>query len=185
MQHFLSLWLNARALITHGGQVQRPRQRTFKKFHSNNKLKYQVLVVKWNPFDNVSIAQVWLIIKCTNMVSSSHVKGNQGTSETKFSNQKGLIMLWVMIGSSFNCVDKASPRGLNLITTESEFQMNHNLNITLSNALAWLYQQKEKIRAPRNTFLKEKWVSTYKNEQRFCGVKVTIFSPINKCGDST
>ncbi len=26
MQNFLSLWLNARAQITHGGQIQRPRQ---------------------------------------------------------------------------------------------------------------------------------------------------------------
>ncbi len=26
MQNFLSLWLNAGAQITHGGQVQRPRQ---------------------------------------------------------------------------------------------------------------------------------------------------------------
>ncbi len=27
MQNFLSLWLNAGAQITHGGQVQRPRQK--------------------------------------------------------------------------------------------------------------------------------------------------------------
>ncbi len=27
MQNFLSLWLNAAAHITHGGQVQRPRQK--------------------------------------------------------------------------------------------------------------------------------------------------------------
>ncbi len=28
MQNFLSLWLNAGAQITHGGQVQRPRQKS-------------------------------------------------------------------------------------------------------------------------------------------------------------
>ncbi len=30
MQNFLSLWLNAGAQITHGGQVQRPRQKLVK-----------------------------------------------------------------------------------------------------------------------------------------------------------
>ncbi len=31
MQNFLSLWLNAWAQITHGGQVQRPRQKLLSK----------------------------------------------------------------------------------------------------------------------------------------------------------
>ncbi len=30
MQNFLSLWLNAGAQITHGGEVQRPRQKVTK-----------------------------------------------------------------------------------------------------------------------------------------------------------
>ncbi len=32
MQNFLSLWLNAGAQITHGGQVQRPRQKRLHDF---------------------------------------------------------------------------------------------------------------------------------------------------------
>ncbi len=34
MQNFLSLWLNAGAQITHGGQAQRPRQKKFKRLDS-------------------------------------------------------------------------------------------------------------------------------------------------------
>ncbi len=46
MQNFLSLWLNAGAQITHGGQVQRPRQKNQSIIHMNKYYRLSVICLQ-------------------------------------------------------------------------------------------------------------------------------------------
>ncbi len=62
MQNFLSLWLNAGVQITHGGQVQRPRQKDNKTTTKWNRNYFKNGVTLMD-----DVKKIWLIIRFINM----------------------------------------------------------------------------------------------------------------------
>ncbi len=58
MQNFLSFWLNAGAQITHGGQVQSPRQKEYdlQGFMQSIHCKNSCLLIRFN--------EIWEVVPC-------------------------------------------------------------------------------------------------------------------------
>ncbi len=80
MQNFLSLWLNAGAQITHGGQVQRPRQNTFLAGHIQYVCKLKTDTVLFSLFkqrDRISRSRNTCLQKYDAIYSPSSKKVKQ------------------------------------------------------------------------------------------------------------